>query len=80
MISTFTSYGLVVAGLLLESQPDGHPISTLTSIAGGLSVGIGFGLQELINNFISGFILLTERSLTPGDVIEVDEHRCCGRN
>lgn len=74
VISTFTGYALVVAGLLLGLSLMGIPLSTLTVIAGGLSVGIGFGLQELINNFISGFILLTERSLTPGDVIEVDDH------
>ena len=74
VISTFTGYGLIVAGLLLGLSLMGIPLSTLTVIAGGLSVGIGFGLQELINNFVSGFILLTERSLTPGDVIEVDDH------
>lgn len=72
VISTFTGYGLVVAGFILALSVMGINITTLTVIAGGLAVGIGFGLQELINNFISGFILLTERSLAPGDVIEVD--------
>lgn len=74
VISTFSGYALIVGGLLLALSLMGIPLSTLTVIAGGLSVGIGFGLQELINNFISGFILLTERSLTPGDVIEIDDH------
>jgi small-conductance mechanosensitive channel len=73
VISTFSGYALVMAGLLLALSLMGIPLSTLTVIAGGLSVGIGFGLQELINNFVSGFILLTERSLTPGDVIEIDD-------
>lgn len=72
VVSTFTGYGLVIAGFLLALSVMGINITTLTVIAGGISVGIGFGLQELINNFISGFILLTERSLAPGDVIEVD--------
>jgi len=52
----------------------GVNLTALTVIIGGLSVGLGFGLQELINNFVSGFILLTERSLAPGDVIEVDDN------
>jgi potassium-dependent mechanosensitive channel len=72
VISTFTGYGLVIMGFILALSVMGINITTLTVIAGGLAVGIGFGLQELINNFISGFILLTERSLAPGDVIEVD--------
>lgn len=72
VISTFTGYALVIAGFLIALSVMGINITTLTVIAGGISVGIGFGLQELINNFVSGFILLTERSLAPGDVIEVD--------
>ncbi len=72
VISTFTGYALVIAGFLLALSVMGINITTLTVIAGGVSVGIGFGLQELINNFVSGFILLTERSLAPGDIIEVD--------
>lgn len=72
VISTFTGYALVIAGFIIALSVMGINITTLTVIAGGLAVGIGFGLQELINNFISGFILLTERSLAPGDVIEID--------
>lgn len=73
VISSFTGYGLIVAGFLIALNLMGISLTTVTVIAGGLSVGIGFGLQELINNFISGFILLTERSVAPGDVIEVDD-------
>lgn len=72
VVTTFTGYGIVVAGLVLALSVMGINLSNLTVIIGGLSVGLGFGLQELINNFVSGFILLTERSLAPGDVIEVD--------
>ncbi len=72
VVTTFTGYGIVVAGLVLALSVMGVNLSNLTVIIGGLSVGLGFGLQELINNFVSGFILLTERSLAPGDVIEVD--------
>jgi len=72
VVTTFTGYGIVVAGLMLALSVMGIDLSALTVVIGGLSVGLGFGLQELINNFVSGFILLSERSLAPGDVIEVD--------
>ena len=74
VVTTFTGYGIVVAGLVLALTVMGVNLTALTVIIGGLSVGLGFGLQELINNFVSGFILLTERSLAPGDVIEVDDN------
>ncbi len=72
VITTFSGYAIVVVGLMLALSVAGMELSSLTVIIGGLSVGLGFGLQELINNFVSGFILLSERSLAPGDVIEVD--------
>ena len=53
----------------------GFNLSALALIGGGLSVGIGFGLQELIANFISGILLLFEQSLRLGDIIEVDGQR-----
>jgi small-conductance mechanosensitive channel len=73
IISTFSSYAVAVAGFWLGLTVAGIDITTLTFIVGGISIGIGFGLQELINNFISGFILLLERSLVPGDVIQVED-------
>jgi small-conductance mechanosensitive channel len=72
IISTLSSYFIVLAGFWLGLSVAGIDVTTLGFIAGGISVGVGFGLQELINNFISGFILLFERSMVPGDVIAVE--------
>lgn len=49
----------------------GMELSNLAMIAGGLSVGIGFGMQTIVNNFISGLILIFGRTLQVGDVVEV---------
>ncbi|MGM0645271.1 MAG: mechanosensitive ion channel domain-containing protein [Thermodesulfobacteriota bacterium] len=49
----------------------GFNFTSLTVIAGGLSVGIGFGLQSIINNFVSGLILLFGRSIQPGDIVDL---------
>lgn len=72
IISTVVFYVIVISGVLAGLQVLGIELTTLTWLLGGLSVGLGFGLKELINNFISGFILLFERSVIPGDYVEVD--------
>ena len=66
-------YALILLGLAyVVSQLQLSP-ATIAAMTGGLSVGIGFGLREVLANFISGTFMLFERSLRPGDIVEVDE-------
>ncbi|KPL87379.1 hypothetical protein SE16_12660 [Ardenticatena maritima] len=68
-VSATLFYVVLIVGVLSVINALGFPLTTLTVIAGGLSVGLGFGLQAIFNNLASGFILMFERALAPGDVI-----------
>ena len=70
-ISTMLHYAILVVGFFIALATLGIDLSQITLLAGALSVGIGFGLQNVINNFVSGLILLFERPIKIGDVIEV---------
>jgi small-conductance mechanosensitive channel len=66
----FGYIGVIVATLLAGAQI-GLDVQKLALVAGGLSVGIGFGLQTIANNFVSGLILLWERTIRIGDLVVV---------
>jgi len=72
-LSTFTQYVVIVLGLLVTLKVIGLDLTALTVLAAGLGVGIGFGLQNIVNNFLSGLILLAERPLRMGDVVSVGD-------
>jgi small-conductance mechanosensitive channel len=69
--SRLTYYGLVIAGLFMALAAAGFEISQLTLLISALSVGIGFGLQNIVNNFVSGIVLAFERPIQPGDMVAV---------
>lgn|GEM_PF-136853 len=71
-INRLISYAFVVVGVSLAFSTLGIGMQNLTVIIGALGVGIGFGLQNIVNNFASGLILLFERSIKVGDVVQVN--------
>lgn len=73
-LSTFVQYAVVLIGFVVALRVIGVDLTALTIFAGALGVGIGFGLQNIANNFISGILLLMERPLKSGDIVTVGAH------
>lgn len=71
-IATLISLGLGAFGYLVVIQASGLDLSSVAVIIGGLGVGIGFGLQDITKNLLSGLTVLFERKLKVGDFIEFD--------
>lgn len=73
-LSVFTQYFIVLTGLLITLRLLGLDLTTLTVFAGAVGVGIGFGLKNIADNFISGLMLLIERPLRSGDIVKIGEN------
>lgn len=71
-VGRLVHYVVILAAVLIGLSSIGLDFSQLALFAGALSIGIGFGLQSIVNNFVSGLIILFEQSLKVGDVVELD--------
>ena len=70
-ISTIVGYVLVVTGFVLAMAALGIDLTKVTLLAGAVGIGVGMGLQSVVNNFASGLILMLERPINVGDQIDV---------
>jgi small-conductance mechanosensitive channel len=68
-VSKFAYFLLVGLGVLLGINAAGVDVTTLNVLTGAIGIGLGFGLQAVASNFVSGFVLLMDKSIKPGDVI-----------
>jgi small-conductance mechanosensitive channel len=72
-LSTLTRYGLLLAGFLLALATLGLDLTRITVLVSAFGLGIGFGLQQIVNNFVSGLILLFERPVQVGDSVQLGD-------
>ena len=75
----FFHFSLIIIGVLISLSTIGVSFTSLAIIFGGLSIGIGFGLQNIASNLIAGFILIFERPIKIGDLVEIMDVDIFGR-
>jgi small-conductance mechanosensitive channel len=68
-ITKFAYFFLITLGVLIGVNAAGVDLTALTVLTGAVGIGLGFGLQSIASNFVSGFVLLMDKSIKPGDVI-----------
>ncbi|HSF04688.1 MAG TPA: mechanosensitive ion channel domain-containing protein [Methylomirabilota bacterium] len=72
-LSNFVRYAVVFAGFILAVAALGLNLDRITILGGAFGVGVGFGLQNIVNNFVSGLIVLFERPVRIGDAVQIGE-------
>ncbi len=72
-LSTLVRYGVLLAGFFAALATLGLDLTRLTVLVSAFGLGLGFGMQQIINNFVSGLILLFERPVQVGDLVEMKE-------
>jgi small-conductance mechanosensitive channel len=72
-IATIFQYAFVLVGFLIILSTAGIDLTTLNVLAGAVGIGVGFGLQNIANNFVSGLIILFERPVKVGDRIQIGD-------
>jgi small-conductance mechanosensitive channel len=70
-VSSLLNYAILTVGFIVALGVLGMDLTKVTVLAGAFGVGIGFGLQSVVNNFVSGLILLFERPIHVGDAVQV---------
>lgn len=73
-IERFTRYGVFTLGIVISLSYMGINLKSLETFGAVLGLGLGFGLQNITQNFVSGIILLTERPIKRGDIVNIDGH------
>lgn len=71
-LATFSRYAILVIGFVAAVSAVGFPIDRMTLLLSAVGVGIGFGLQNVTNHFVSGIVLLFERPIRLGDTVQLD--------
>ncbi len=69
----FTTLAIFATALILSLETVGFDLTNLAVLSGAIGLGIGFGLQKVVSNLVSGVILLMDKSIKPGDVISLGE-------
>lgn len=72
LVSTLANYAILIIGVGIALQTAGVEIGALFAAGALFAVGIGLAVQDVVKSFVSGIILLSERSIRPGDVLEVE--------
>lgn len=73
LIAKLVKFCLVVAAVVVTLTAVGIDLTALTLVSGAIGLGLGFGLQRVVSNLVSGVIILADRSIKPGDVIELGQ-------